>query len=337
MIPSVERMPRLPLGYYPTPMTDAKMLSKVLGGPRILIKREDLSGLVLGGNKCRYLEFLMGYVKEKGFDIILCGKRGNYRTQLSAAANKVGIKVKFYSIRGSPATSGNLLLQDLLDSDIIWLDTDIGYERTSDLPTRVLNDVQRLQQEGHRPYVMQPLFADVSPIEITGWVNAADEIYEQLTVKGITADYLVIASARGGTQSGLVVGMKYLQASLKVIGICVMHSRDWQIGELVRMTNETAKFLNLGIKFTSDEIIVYDEYRGKGYGVVSNECVEAIRLVAQTEGILLDPVYTGKAMAGLIDLIRKGRFTSNDTVVFMHTGGVPDIFSYGKQLIKSEK
>jgi L-cysteate sulfo-lyase len=337
MIPSVEKMPRVTLGHYPTPMREAETLSKVLGGPRILIKREDLSGLALGGNKCRYLEFLMGHVKERGFDIILCGKRGNYRTQLTAAARKVGIEVRFYSVRGGPATSGNVLLQTLLDSNTIWLDGDIAYERTSNLPTQVLNDVQKLEQEGHRPYVMQPLFADASPIEISGWVHGADEICEQLRAKGIEANYLVIASARGGTQSGLLVGMKYLQAPLKVIGISVMHPRDRQIGELVRMTNETAQFLNLGIEFTSDEMILYDAYRGEGYGVVSKECSEAITLVAQTEGIFLDPVYTGKAMAGLVDLIRKGKITSQDTVVFIHTGGIPDVFSYGEQLVSSQR
>lgn len=337
MIPSVERLPRVALGHYPTPITEAETLSKILGGPRILMKREDLSGLAMGGNKCRYLEFLLGHVKDKGFDIILCGKRGNYRTQLTAAAKKIGIEVRFYSIKGSPATSSNVLLQTLLDSNIIWLDDNIAYERTNDLPFQVKKDVQRLQQEGRCPYVMQPLFADASPIEMTGWVKAADEIYEQLRTKDIAANYLVIASARGGTQSGLLVGMRYLKAPLKVIGISVMHPRNRQIAELARMTNETAQFLDLGIEFTSDAMIVYDGYRGKGYGVVSKECVEAIKLVAQTEGIFLDPVYTGKAMAGLVDLIRKGKITSQDTVVFIHTGGIPDVFSYGEQLVSSQR
>lgn len=335
MIPSVEKLPRVALGHYPTPITEAETLSKILGGPRILMKREDLSGLAMGGNKCRYLEFLLGHVKDKGFNIILCGKRGNYRTQLTAAAKKIGIEVKFYSIKGSPTTLSNVLLQTLLGSNIIWLNDNIAYERTNDLPFQVLNDVQKLESEGHRPYVLQPLFADASPIEITGWVGAADEIYEQLRLKNIAANYLVIANARGGTQSGLLVGMRYLQAPLKVIGISVMHPRDRQIGELVRMTNETARFLNLGLEFISDEMMLYDEYRGKGYGVVSQECVEAIKLVARTEGIFLDPVYTGKAMAGLIDLVGKGKLTSKDTVVFVHTGGIPDVFSYQKQLMSS--
>jgi 1-aminocyclopropane-1-carboxylate deaminase/D-cysteine desulfhydrase-like pyridoxal-dependent ACC family enzyme len=316
-------------------MREVETLSKVLGGPRIFMKREDLSGLALGGNKCRYLEFLMGHVKENGFDTILCGKRGNYRTQLTAAARKVGIEVRFYSAPGGPATWGNVLLQTLLDSNTVRLDDDIAYERTSNVPPQVMNDVQKLEQEGHRPYVMQPLFADASPLEITGWVHGADEVHEQLKGKGITANYLVIASARGGTQSGLLVGMKYLQDPVKVIGISVMHPRDRQIGELVRMANETAQFLDLGIEFTSDEMIVYDGYRGEGYGVISKGCIEAITLVAQTEGIFLEPVYTGKAMAGLVDLIRKGKITSQDTVVFIHTGGIPDVFSYGKQLVNA--
>lgn len=343
MIPSVARMPRVALGHYPTPMTDAKTLSKALGGPRILIKRDDLSGLALGGNKCRHIEFLMGYVKEKGYDIVLCGggsKPGNYGAQLIAAAHKACIKAKLYvrrdSIRKTEA-SGNALLYSLMDPDITFIGGDMVSEQRNDLASQVLNDAQRLEQEGFRPYVMQTIFMNETSVEQTGWVNAADEIYEQLKQMGVTANYLVIGNGQGGTQSGLIVGAKYLQAPFKVIGICIMFPRDRQIGELVRMTNETARFLDLDLEFTANEMVVYDDYMGEAYGVVSKECIEAIKLVAQTEGIFLDPVYTGKVMAGLIDLIRKGRITAEDTVVFVHTGGIPDIFSHGEELVGSQR
>jgi 1-aminocyclopropane-1-carboxylate deaminase/D-cysteine desulfhydrase-like pyridoxal-dependent ACC family enzyme len=340
MIQAVAKMPRLSLGHYPTPLTEAKVLSKVLGGPRILIKRDDLSGLALGGNKCRHIEFLMGHVKKEGYDMILCGgggKQSNYGIQLVAAAQKAGVRVKFYMKRDTsdvPMTSGNILLQNLMESDITWVTVDPLQEERQAILRYVLEDARRLQSEGHRPYVMQTIYMNESPVEQTGWVDAADEMYGQLQEMGITAQYLVIANGQGGTQSGLIVGAKYLRAPFKIIGICIMFPRERQIKELVRMTNETAKFLGMGIEFTSDEMMVYDEYMGKGYRIPSKECVEAIKLVGQTEGIFLDPVYTGKAMAGLIDLVRKGEFTSKDTVVFVHTGGIPDLFLYGEELSK---
>jgi len=339
MIPSVAKMPRLSIGQYPTPLTEAKVLSKVLGGPRLLIKRDDLSGLALGGNKCRHIEFLLGYVKKEGYDIVLCGggsKRSNYGAQLLGAAQRAGVRIKFCMKRDtspvSPAT-GNILLHNLMESDISWVTMDPSQDEREAIISHVLNEAKRLEREGHRPYVMQTMYINETPIEQIGWVNAADEIYNQLQRMNILAQYLVIANGQGGTQAGLMVGTKYLQASYEVIGICIMFEKERQIKELVRMTNETAKFLGMDIEFTPDEMLLYDEYRGQ-YGMVSKECIEAIKLVAQTEGILLDPVYTGKAMAGLIDLIQKGRFTSKDTVVFVHTGGIPDLFLYGEELSK---
>jgi 1-aminocyclopropane-1-carboxylate deaminase/D-cysteine desulfhydrase-like pyridoxal-dependent ACC family enzyme len=337
MIPSVAKMPRLSLGHYPTPLTEAKVLSRALGGPRILIKRDDLSGLVLGGNKCRHIEFLLGHVKKEGYDMVLCGggsKRSNYGVQLLAAAQKAGVKIKFYMKQepsGFSAATGNSLLHNLMESDIHWVAVDPSKEEREGIISHVLNEEKRLRQEGRRPYVMQTIYFNETPIEQTGWVNAADEIYDQLQRMNITAQYSVIANGQGGTQAGLMVGTKYLKAPYQVIGICILFDKERQVKELVRMTNETAQFLEMDIQFTPDEMMLHDEYRGQ-YGIVSKECAEAIKLVAQTEGILLDPVYTGKAMAGLIDLIRKGRFTSKDTVVFIHTGGVPDLFLYGAEL-----
>jgi 1-aminocyclopropane-1-carboxylate deaminase/D-cysteine desulfhydrase-like pyridoxal-dependent ACC family enzyme len=339
MIPSVAKMPRLAIGHYPTPLTEAKVLARVLNGPRILIKRDDLSGLALGSNKCRHIEFLLGYVKMEGYDVVLCGggsKRSNYGVQLQAAAQKVGVKIKFY-MRRDPSTfstaTGNILLHNLMESDISWVTVDPSQDEREAIISHVLNEARGLQQKGHRPYVMQTMYIKETPIEQTGWVNAADEIYDQLQSMDIKAQYLVIANGQGGTQAGLMVGTKYLRAPFQVIGICIMFQRERQIKELVRMTNETAKFLDMDIEFTPEEMMLYDEYRGQ-YGMVNKECVEAIKLIAQTEGILLDPVYTGKAMAGLIDLIQEGRFTSKDTVVFIHTGGIPDLFLYGNEISK---
>lgn len=337
----ISRVPRVPLGCYPTPLVEAKGLSRALGGPRILIKRDDLSGLALGGNKCRQIEFLMGYAREKGFDTILYGRgykkknQSNYAVQLIAAGKKTGIGIRI-CMRGDPPssmeTSGNDLLQAIMAPEVSWLGDS---ETHDDFVSMVLREADRLREEGRSPYIMQTIYRNQTPIERIGWVNAAGEIDEQLKALNIDADYLVIAHSQGGTQSGLVVGAKYLKATFKVIGISVKFPRDKQILELDRMTNETANYLGLGIQFAENEMIVYDEYIGNDYDSITPGSVEAIQLVAQTEGIFLDPVYTGKSMAGLIDLIRKGRLTSKETVVFVHTGGTPAIFQYGDHLAES--
>lgn len=340
MIPAIEKLPRMSLGHYPTPIMEARALSRAVGGPRLLIKRDDLSGLALGGNKCRHLEFLMGHVLEQRHDVILCGggsKRSNYGIQLLAAANKVGVKVRFY-MRDDPSSfslpSGNILLRDLIGSDITWVKVERSEEERQSILSRMLTDEAELRRQGHSPYVMQTIYIDESPVEQAGWVRAADEMNDQLRQMGIKADYLILPNGQGGTQSGLVVGAKYLGTPFKVIGICIMFPKERQVQELVRMTNETARFLGMDLHFSPDEMEVYDDYRGEKYGVVTPECVEAIKVVARTEGIFLDPIYTGKAMAGLIDLVRRGRLTAKDTVVFIHTGGIPDLFLCGQEVLR---
>ena len=189
-----------------------------------------------------------------------------------------------------------------------------------------------LSQQGRHPLVI-PAGAH-TPIGTTGWVNAADEIWQQLQTQNIDARYLVVTTGSSGTQAGLELGVKHLKLPLKVIGISIFNKAAKAINEVVNMANETAKFLNLGLTFTPDEITVYDDYIGEGYGITTNGCIQAIRLVAQTEGIFLDPVYTGKAMAGFADLIHKGKFTAKDTVVFIHSGGIPALFAYDKEIAK---
>lgn len=296
-----------------------------------MMKRDDLTGLALGGNKCRRFEFLMGYAKQKGFDSFVTSDVSNTSVQLAAAAAKLGVKFRLVLLRDITTPKekqGNYLLLKILDPDIrvheaigsVETLADIIAESNSALEREALN----LRNEGYNPFVM-PSFGSTA-IERVGWVSAVDEIWQQLRAQGIEAHSIVTVNTAGSTQSGLAVGIKYLKCPFEVIGISNRYRRDKAISEVVRMSNETIEFLGLGITITPDEVTVYDEYVGEGYGKITKECIEAIKLVAQTEGIFLDPIYTGKAMAALIDLIHKGRFTPKETLVFIHTGGIPALF-----------
>jgi len=335
MIPSIAKLPRISLGNYPTPLTEAHHLSAVLGGPRIIIKRDDLSGLALGGNKCRKLEFVMADAKLKGIDTVITtgSSQSNFALQMAAAAHKLDMEAYLVLFKGvHPETQGNLLLNNILDSKVRIIELDPSELLGGTIMVKMNALADELSQQGRHPLVI-PAGAH-TPIGTTGWVNAADEIWQQLQAQNIDAHYLVVTNGSTGTQTGLEVGVKYLKLPLKIIGISIFNKAANAINEVVNMANETAKFLNLDLTFAPDEITVYDDYIGEGYGISTDGCIQAIRLVAQTEGIFLDPVYTGKAMAGFIDLIHKGKFTAKDTVVFIHSGGIPALFAYGKEIAK---
>jgi len=335
MIPSIAKLPRISLGNYPTPLTEAHHLSAVLGGPRIIIKRDDLTGLALGGNKCRKLEFVMADAKQKGIDTVITtgSSQSNFALQMAAAARKLDMEAYLVLFKGvHPETQGNLLLNNILDSKVRIIELDPSELLGGTIMVKMNALADELSQQGRHPLVI-PAGAH-TPIGTTGWVNAADEIWQQLQAQNIDAHYLVVTNGSTGTQTGLEVGVKYLKLPLKIIGISIFNKAANAINEVVNMANETAKFLNLDLTFAPDEITVYDDYIGEGYGISTDGCIQAIRLVAQTEGIFLDPVYTGKAMAGFIDLIHKGQFTAKDTVVFIHSGGIPALFAYDKEIAK---
>jgi len=335
MIPSIAKLPRISLGNYPTPLTEAHHLSAALGGPRIIIKRDDLTGLALGGNKCRKLEFVMADAKLKGVDTVITtgSSQSNFALQMATAARKLDMEAYLVLFKGVHAeTQGNLLLHDILDSKVRIIEVDLSELLGGTIMVKMNALADELSQQGRHPLVI-PAGAH-TPIGTTGWVNAADEIWQQLQAQNIDAQYIVVTTGSSGTQAGLEVGVKYLGLPLKVIGISIFNQKANAINEVVNMANETAKFLNLDLTFTPDEITVYDDYIGEGYGIITDGCIQAIRLVAQTEGIFLDPVYTSKAMAGFIDLIHKGQFTTKDSVVFVHSGGIPALFAYDKEITR---
>ena len=339
MIPNIKNLPRISLGFYPTPLTEAQHLSSFLGGPRIFIKREDLSGLAMGGNKCRKLEFILAEAKKRGADAVIstASSQSNFCLQLAAAGRKLGMKPSFVLVKGVHIeTQGNLLLHNILDSDVEILElTDIHESDGAFVSGKMDSAADDLRARGYNPFIMRHVIPDISAIlGPVGWVNAADELSTQLKAQNINAGYVVLANGGGGTQAGLALGLKYLRADYKVIGISVLDNKDAVGAVVIETTQAVSDFLGLDVKVMPDELEINDSYIGDGYAISTKEGVDAIRLVAQTESIFLDPVYTGKAMAGLIDLVKKGRFKSTDTIVFIHTGGIPALFAYHKEIAR---
>lgn len=333
MIPAIASLPRVSLGTYPTPLDDARELSAALGGPRILIKRDDLTGLALGGNKCRKLEFILGDALRKGMDAVIGtgGAQSNFALQLAAAARKLKIEPYLVLVKDHAEKQGNLLLHDILDSNITLVDPQEIASAPGDLILTKMNALaDGLRQQGKKPLVL-PVGGHI-PLGTVGWVNAVDETWQQLKSRKISAQYFVITTGSFGTQAGLELGVKYLKLPTKVIGISVSQKSQPSAIAVADMANQTARLLNMNITLKPEEVTVYDDYIGEGYGQMTETCRQAIKLVARTEGIFLDPVYTGKTMAGLIDLTRKGKFTAKNTVVFFHTGGVAALFAYAKEV-----
>jgi len=238
-----------------------------------------------------------------------------------------------------PEMQGNLLLQKILNSRVKILK---GDRLTGEYAANVDKEMDKMAQgyikTGHKPVIIRysrdPYYDNLAVI---GWVDGAEELLHQLQVDRINAQYLVVAVGRGITSAGLILGLKLLNSPLKFVGISVGMSKEEIIGQVIQKANDAANFMNWDVNITPEDVTIYDEYLGEKYGVPTKECLEAIKLVAQTEGLFLDPVYTGKGMAGLIDLIKRERFTSEDTVVFLHTGGFPALFAYDKEIISSIK
>ncbi|MFC1912525.1 D-cysteine desulfhydrase family protein [Chloroflexota bacterium] len=334
MIPSIAKLPRIPLGSYPTPLVEAPNLSAALSGPRILIKRDDLTGLALGGNKCRKLEFVMADAKQKGFDALVTtgGSQSNFALQLATAARRLNMDFYLVLVKGVHIEKqGNLLLDDIIDSKIKLVEADDIEDIFGPTMMAKMNEAaDELKKKGRNPLVV-PAGA-FNPVGTVGWVDAVDEIWQQLQAQKINAQYLVVTCGSSGTQAGLTLGVKYLKLPLEIVGFTIASPKEKSTNSIVNMANETAKLLGMDVTVTPDDVMVNDDYIGEGYGIVTEAGLQAIRLVAQTEGIFLDPVYTGKAMAGFIDFIKKGYFKSTDTAVFIHTGGVPALFAYDKEI-----
>jgi len=321
---------RIRLANLPTPLQELPNLSEELG-PRILVKRDDLTGLAFGGNKARKLEYLMGDAVDKGADYIITGAgfHSNWCTQTAAAARRLGMKVSL--VKKGPRDGydpedydGNHLLHMLLGADIRVV-------RPENFDKTIAEIEEVAKSDGYRTYTMG--IGGSNPIGASGYVNCMLELVAQSVEKGIDIDYVVHALGSGGTQAGLVVGAKAFNSGIRVVGISTgSSSNEEQTDKVARISNETFEFLEIDANCTGEDIIVFDQYAGEDYGFMTEGKAEAVQMLAQKEGLFLDPVYTGSAMWGLISLCREGFFKREDTIVFLHTGGPVALFPYRETL-----
>ena len=322
-------LPRLRLGQLPTPLEEAKRLSDAVKGPRIYFKRDDLTGIGLGGNKVRKLEYIIGRALAEDADtLVVCGGyQSNMARIATAMANRVGLKTVLI-LGGLPdeprPAVGNLLLDHLLGASIEYVDTVPRW----DFGSSVNDAADDLRRQGRRPYVL-PLGGS-SPEGMAGYVNATLEMVAQFSDHITEPSRVFVAIGSGGTYGGLVLGSMNVNPSYEVVGISVSRKTAYLKAKIPQQISDAAELLRLGNIPEAGDLSIYDEYVGEGYGKLTDGACEAIRLVAETEGVFLDPVYSGKCMAGLLDLIRKGEITGNERVIFIHTGGSPALFAYAK-------
>lgn len=322
-----DHLPRIALANLPTPLEEMPRLSAALGGPRLFIKRDDLTGLATGGNKTRKLEFSVGEALRQGADTLITvgAPQSNHCRQTAAAAARLGLRCVLV-LRGQPpagTANGNLLLDHLLGARVVFSGARTREEVAAEI-------VEAEKASGHRPFYI-PLGAS-DEIGAAGFTAGFEELHSQLEHNGIKVDRVAFASASYGTHAGLLVGAKALGFQGEISGICIdSKAAELQAG-VAELAGRLVQRLNLNLTFAPEEVIGYDAYLGSGYAVMGEAEKEAILLAARYEGILLDPVYTGRAFAGLIDLVRRGVFTRDETVLFWHTGGYAALFAYAEQL-----
>ena len=330
---ALEKMHKRKISFagFPTPLQRMTNLSKVLGGPSLLVKRDDMTDLAFGGNKARKLEFLFADAKDKGADIIIAtgAIQSNCACMVASAARRLGMKPVLVLVGKEPEEiDGNLLLDKLLSVEIRFID-DYGPNLLDTLNSLA----DEFREKGHNPYVI-PAGAS-NPLTVLGYALAMEELVNQFNTLGENFDSIVCACGTGGTQAGLILGAKLLDVEAKILGVNVFASKEYASRQIVQLVNGSAKLLDFDLSVTVEEVTVFDDYIKEGYGVLNKAVTDAIKLVAETEGIFLDPIYTGKTMVALIDLIKKGYFKKDDNVVFFHTGGLPALFLYRNELGKA--
>jgi len=322
-------LPRLELAKLPTPLEPVRRLGDALGDLDLWFKRDDLTGFGLGGNKVRSLEYLAADAIAQNSNMLVTGgsPESNHVRITMAVAAYLGLKGVAVLPGTQPAeTQGNLLLDKLLKAKLVFT----GDPDRKHIDKHISDEVERLCTLGNKPYMIRR--GGVSPLGCVGYVAAAVEICSQLKELNVDPDYLICATGCGVTQAGLLVGFKLMGLNCKLYGMTVSRKRRECISHIEQLTKETTEILELDLTISSDDILVLDQYIGEGYSIPTPEGIESISLVARTEGIFLDPIYTGKAMAGLTDLIKKNQIDSDKTVIFLHTGGTPSIFSYASTI-----
>ena len=309
---------RLRFAHLPTPIEELPRLSSTLGGPRLMVKRDDQTGLAFGGNKTRKLEFLVAEAQEQGAKMLISAGaiQSNHCRQTAAAAAKFGFECVLVLTGQLPEqASANLLLDELFGAKIVNVadraDRDHVLKETFD----------KAASEGKKPYLVP--YGGSSPTGALGYAFAMEEFVKQ----NIHADWIVFGTSSGGTHAGLALGQRVFGFKGRVLGISIDESEEWLKEHVSRLASDASEKFGERIEFTPADVLANDNYCRAGYGVLTDAEREAVKLFASKEGLLLDPVYTGRAAAGLIDLVRKGFFQKDETVLFWHTGGQPAVFA----------
>jgi len=316
---------RLHFAHLPTPIEELPRLSEALGGPRLLIKRDDQTGLAFGGNKTRKLEFLVAEALDQGARMLISGgaMQSNHCRQTAAAAARFGLECTLVLTGEMPEKpSANLLLDELFGARVIAVpdrkDRDRILQETFD----------GAAAEGKKPYLVP--YGGSSPTGALGYAFAMEEFM----VQNVHADWIVFGTSSGGTHAGLVLGQRVSGFNGRVLGISIDESEEWLKAHVSSLASDASEKMGEHIKFSPDDVLASAEYCKAGYGILTAAEREAVQLFARNEGLLLDPVYTGRAAAGMIDLIRKGFFKKEETILFWHTGGQPALFAdkYANQI-----
>jgi L-cysteate sulfo-lyase len=327
------RFPRLHLAHLPTPLERLDRLTEALGGPEIWIKRDDCTGMSTGGNKTRKLEFLMAEAVAEQADMVMTqgAIQSNHARQTAAFAAKLGMQCHLLleNRTGSTDTNychnGNVLLDGLHGATHEPRDSGL------DMHAEMEAVADKFRTEGKRVYVIPGGGSNATGA--LGYANCALELVSQANNIGLKIDHIVHATGSAGTQAGLVTGLKAINAGIPILGIGVRAPRDAQENNVYQLAQATAEKLGCSGVVQRDDVVANTDYVGDGYGLPAASTLEAIDMFAKLEAILLDPVYSGKGAAGLIDLIRKGQFEKGQKVVFLHTGGSAALFGYTADLL----
>ena len=322
------RFPRVHLAHLPTPLERMDRLSEALGGPEIWIKRDDCTGLSTGGNKTRKLEFLMAEAQAEGADLVITqgATQSNHARQTAAFAARLGMDchILLEDRTGYKDENynhnGNVLLDVLHGATYETRNTGL------DMNAEMESVAENFRKQGKRVYTIPGGGSNTTGA--LGYANCALELVGQANDRGLVIDHIVHATGSTGTQAGLVTGLKALNANIPVMGISVRAAKEAQEENVFKLATATADVLGCPGVVSAQDIAANSDYVGEGYGLPTEAGIDAIRMFAKLEGLLLDPVYSSKGAAGLIDLIRKGHYKKGERVVFLHTGGSVSLFGY---------
>ena len=327
-----DQYPRVRFAQTPTPLELMPNLTKLLGGPDLYVKRDDLTGLAFGGIKVRQLEYYFGDIVEKGANTVITtgATQSNYARVTAAMASKLGLKCEVQHERRVPGRdetyyeSGNVLLLKLMGVRL----HDYPAGEDEDGADAALEDIaDRVRSEGGKPYVI-PLAPVHPPLGALGYVDMTGELLEQAQAQDLRIDAIVTPTGSASTHGGILVGLRSRDSDIPVCGICIRRPADAQRERVLDRARAAAGLIGRQDLIEEDDINVDDGYLGPGYGLPDDKLIEGIQLAAECEALIVDPVYSGKAMAGLISLIRQGVFEKDQNVVFVHTGGTPALFAY---------